>query len=98
VSLRARARAELDPYRAGLPDSVQRRLAERYAGMFAVYLAHRDVMDRVTFWGVTDADSWLNDWPVRGRTSHPLLFDRAGRPKPAFAAVVATARQHRAAR
>jgi len=37
---------------------------------------------------VTDRDSWLNNWPVRGRTNYPLLFDRDGRPKPAFAAVV----------
>ena len=35
---------------------------------------------RVTFWGVTDGDSWRNDWPVRGRTSYPLLFDRPASP------------------
>jgi endo-1,4-beta-xylanase len=29
---------------------------------------------------------------VRGRTSYPLLFDRQGRPKPAFDAVVRAAR------
>jgi endo-1,4-beta-xylanase len=81
----------LDPYRVLLPDSAQRLLADRYAGMFAVYLKHRDVIDRVTLWGVADGDSWLNDWPVRGRTNYPLLFDRAGRPKPAFEAVVETA-------
>jgi endo-1,4-beta-xylanase len=61
--------------------------------MFAVYLKHRDIVDRVTLWGVADGDSWLNDWPVRGRTNHPLLFDRSGRPKPAFDAVVETARR-----
>jgi endo-1,4-beta-xylanase len=88
-----RTRDGLDPYRASLPDAVQRLLADRYAGMFAVYLKHRDIVDRVTFWGVGDGDSWLNDWPVRGRTNHPLLFDRSGRPKPAFDAVVETARR-----
>jgi len=45
-------------------------------------------MSRVTFWGVTDRDSWLNNWPVPGRTSYPLLFDRNGKPKPAFEAVI----------
>src|SRR6185503_5643943 len=45
-----------DPYRAGLPDSVQRQLARRYAEIVRVYLAHRDVIKRVTFWGVDDAD------------------------------------------
>jgi endo-1,4-beta-xylanase len=37
---------------------------------------------------VTDQTSWKNNWPVRGRTNYPLLFDRAGRPKPAFDAVI----------
>jgi endo-1,4-beta-xylanase len=45
---------------------------------------------------VGDADSWLNDWPVRGRTSYPLLFDRNDQPKPAFDSVMATARMLRA--
>ena len=93
VTLRAAPEAGLNPYVAGLPDSVQQALARRYADLFRVYLKHKDAIDRVTFWGVTDGDSWLNGWPVRGRTSYPLLFDRAGRPKPAFDAVIRTARQ-----
>jgi endo-1,4-beta-xylanase len=93
VATRAVATAGSDPYVAGLPDSVQRQLARRYADLFAVYEKHRDIIDRVTFWGVTDATSWLDDFPARGRTNHPLLFDRQGRPKPAFDAVVATARR-----
>jgi len=40
---------------------------------------------------VTDEDSWLNDWPVKGRTSYPLLFDRNGQPKPAYDAVLRVA-------
>jgi endo-1,4-beta-xylanase len=47
---------------------------------------------------VSDANSWLNYWPVRGRTNHPLLFDRDHRPKPAFDAVVRLAQQRQAAR
>ena len=41
------------------------------------------------FGNVTDRESWLNNWPVRGRTAHPLLVDRQGAPKPAFEAVLA---------
>jgi endo-1,4-beta-xylanase len=81
----------LNPYVNGLPDAVQQQLAKRYADLFGVFLKHRDVVTRVTFWGVTDGDSWRNDWPVKGRTSYPLLFDRAGQPKPAFYAVVRVA-------
>jgi len=40
------------------------------------------------FWGLDDGHSWLNNYPVIGRTNHALLFDRQLRPKPAHAAVV----------
>jgi len=92
VTLSAEPAAELNPYAGGLPDSVQQALARRYAELFGVYMKYRDVIERVTFWGVTDGDSWLNRWPVRGRTSYPLLFDRAGQPKLAFDAVIRMAR------
>jgi endo-1,4-beta-xylanase len=87
VSLNFAPRPEINPYTNGLPDSVQQQLAQRYADLFSVFEKHRGAISRVTFWGVTDGNSWLNDWPVRGRTSYPLLFDREGRPKPAFKAV-----------
>jgi endo-1,4-beta-xylanase len=68
-----------------LSDAMQQQLAKRYADLFTVYLKHKDVVDRVTLWGVTDGDSWLNR---PGRVNHPLLFDREGKPKLAFDAVV----------
>ena len=43
---------------------------------------------RITFWGVNDAESWLNNFPTGGRTNYPLLFDRQGKPKPAFDAIL----------
>ena len=79
---------KLNPYRDGLPEAVAKEQARRFAELFGVYLKHQDVIDRVTFWGVTDADTWLNNWPVRGRTNYPLLFDREGKPKPAFDSIV----------
>jgi endo-1,4-beta-xylanase len=93
VSLNVKADPKLNPYVNGLPDAVQKALAERYAGLFGVYRKDRAVMSRVTLWGVTDGDSWRNDWPVVGRTSYPLLFDRMGEPKPAFDAVIRQAAQ-----
>jgi endo-1,4-beta-xylanase len=86
------ATSQFNPYVDSLPAIVQKALAQRYADLFAVFLEHRGVVDRITFWGVGDGDSWLNNWPMRGRTSYPLLFDRQDRPKPAFDAVVQTAR------
>jgi endo-1,4-beta-xylanase len=95
VTAQGTPRTGSNPYVAGLPDAVQRRLAQRYADLFQEFMRHRDVIDRVTFWGVGDGDSWLNNWPVRGRTSYPLLFDRQHRPKPAFDAVMRVVRQPR---
>jgi endo-1,4-beta-xylanase len=91
VGTRVELSPELNPYTAGLPAEVQTELAKRYAGIFGVFLKHRDAIARVTFWGVTDRVSWLNNFPVRGRTNYPLLFDREGKPKPAFDAVIQAA-------
>lgn len=92
VSAREQATPEYNPYPKGLPPEIQAKLAKRYADIFAVFVKHADAIERVTFWGVTDGDSWLNNWPVRGRTNHPLLFDRDGKPKPAFDAVIKAAK------
>ncbi len=88
VSVRAQATAESNPYVSGLPDDMQKALARRYADIFAVYLKYKDIITRITFWGVTDRFSWLNNFPAPGRTNYPLLFDRDGKPKPAFDAIL----------
>ena len=98
VSMSVAASAELNPYANGLPDSLQQKLAQRYADLFSVFLAHRGQISRVTFWGVNDADSWLNNWPIPGRTSYPLLFNRNCNPKPAFTAVIHSAEPENASR
>jgi endo-1,4-beta-xylanase len=95
VAMRAAATPAQNPYAGALPDSVQRALSARYEALFSLFMKHRAVIDRITFWGVADGDSWLNNWPVRGRTSHPLLFDRQHHPKPAFDGVVRAARTAR---
>lgn len=91
VSVHIEQNAALNPYVNGLPESIAKQEAERYADLFRVFLKHRDALERVTFWGVTDATSWRNDFPVRGRANYPLLFDRNGQPKPAFDAVIGVA-------
>jgi endo-1,4-beta-xylanase len=83
----AEQRAKLDPYTQGLPDTVAQQQAERYRQAFAMFLRHKKVIGRVTLWGTHDGHSWLNNFPVRGRTDYPLLFNRQGRPKAAFFAV-----------
>ena len=92
VSATSSGGAGTNPYAAGLPDAVQQTLARRYAELFDIFVKYRASMGRVTFWGVTDGGSWLNNFPIRGRTNYPLLFDREGKPKPAFFSVIGTAR------
>ncbi|WP_461065407.1 endo-1,4-beta-xylanase [Spirosoma horti] len=89
VGQRMTANAQSNPYPDALPDSVQQQLAADYEALFKLFLKHKDKVTRVTFWGVNDAQSWLNNWPIRGRTSYPLLFDRNNQPKPAFEKVIA---------
>lgn len=66
-------------------DETQQKLAQKYAELFSVFLKHKTDVNRVTFWGVYDATSWIG--------GSPLLFDRNYQPKPAFFAVVKTAQE-----
>ena len=83
----AQARGE-NPYPNGLPPDIADAEARRYASIFRVFKTHSDVISSVTFWGVHDGQSWLNDYPIKGRTNYPLLFDRKLQPKPAYKSVI----------
>jgi endo-1,4-beta-xylanase len=72
---------EFNPYSNGLPAEVETELVNRYLDIFQLYYKHRDKISRVTFWGIQDGGSWLNNWPVKGRTNYPLLFGRDYSPK-----------------
>jgi len=84
VSTRFDYTPERDPYIQGLPKNIEEKLAKRYEDIFKLYLKHRDKIDRVTLWGTADNETWLNDFPIKGRTNYPLLFDRGFKPKPAY--------------
>ncbi|MEM6692095.1 MAG: non-reducing end alpha-L-arabinofuranosidase family hydrolase [Planctomycetota bacterium] len=79
---------ENDPYVDGLPKKVEREQARRYANLFRLFLKHADKIKRVTFWGISDAYSFKNNFPIKGRTDHPVLINREGDPKLAFEAVL----------
>jgi endo-1,4-beta-xylanase len=81
-------RKEFNPYEEGLPDSMETVLSEIYQEVFKLTLKYKENITRVTFWGVHDGVSWLNNWPVRGRTNYPLLFDRNYQPKRAFHGII----------
>lgn len=94
VSATAQGSTKMNPYTKGLPDSMQQVLAKSYADLFTLFLKYKKDISRVTFWGVNDGESWLNGFPIHGRTNYPLLFDRNFKPKAAFYSVIATAKNH----
>jgi endo-1,4-beta-xylanase len=71
-----------NPYVKGLPTSKQQELEQRWLALFDIYKRHAQQITRVNLWGIGDHNSWLNNWPIKGRTNYPLLFDREYKEKP----------------
>ena len=51
---------------------------DQYNRLFRVFRKHRDVIDNVTFWNLSDRDSWV------GVNNHPLPFDENYKPKKVY--------------
>lgn len=73
---------KMNPYANGLPKEKAKEIQKRYMDFFNIYFRHRDQISRINLWGVADHNSWLNGWPIKGRTNYPLLFDRQYQSKP----------------
>ncbi len=72
----------LNPFKNGISKEKLDEQGRFMRRLFDLYKRHSDVFTRVTFWGVSDAFSWKNDFPVHGRTDFPLPFDRDMKAKP----------------
>jgi endo-1,4-beta-xylanase len=77
-----------DPYTDCLPQGIDDLMAARWGALFEVFVNHADTISSVTVWGLSDGQSWLNDFPVRDRTNYPLLFDRRLQPKSSYFSVI----------
>ena len=73
---------KMNPWPAGLPDSMNTVFTNRYLELFKTFCAYDECITRVTLWGVQDGTSWLNFFPIPRRTAYPLLFDRECKAKP----------------
>ena len=85
---------ELDIHCNGDDDAHVRALTEAYRSWFSMIrrLSLEGInIEAVTFWGVTDADSWLPGF--RREPSYPLLISADRQTKPAFDAVLAAAEE-----
>lgn len=89
ISTNAAYRESLNPYKDGLPKEVEDKLTKRYEDLFKLLLKYKDDVERVTLWGISDDLSWKNNFPMKGRTNYPLLFDREHKPKNAYWAIAA---------
>jgi GH35 family endo-1,4-beta-xylanase len=49
--------------------------------VFAILIKHKDVVERVTFWGLNDRRTWRAG-------QNPLIFDANNQRKPAYVAIV----------
>ena len=54
---------------------------DQYARLFKVFRKHKDVIDNVTFWNLSDRDSWL------GVNNYPLPFDKDYKPKRVYSII-----------
>lgn len=82
VSASFEYKKEMNPYADGLPEEVAQAWTGRMNDFFRLFVKHQDFVTRVTLWGVTDNDTWRNNWPMPGRKDYPLLFDRNYQAKP----------------
>jgi len=79
---------DLNPYKDGMPKEVETQWENRYLDFFRLFLKYKDKVNRVTLWGVSDKETWLNNFPVFGRTNYPLFFDREYKEKPIIKKVI----------
>lgn len=63
---------------------------EVYKMCFELFRKYKNILSGVTFWNISDRNSWLDNFPVKGRKDYPLLFDKDLRPKRAFWEVIKT--------
>ena len=75
-------RPEMDPYKKGLTREQEARMEQFWIDFYKMLIPHHKDILRVNFWCLNDANSWRNDFPIKGRTDYATLFDRQNKRKP----------------
>ena len=81
---RAKRPGEADAYTPQL----EKKQTDKYAEVFKIFRKYRNVITGITFWNLSDRNTWLDGYPVPGRKNYPLLFDQNFQPKKAYWKVV----------
>lgn len=58
-----------------VPSHIRTLHEDQYANLFKLFRKYKDVITNVTFWNLSDRDSWL------GENNYPLPFDKEYKPK-----------------
>ncbi len=69
-------------------DNLAQQQTIAYGRYFEAFRSYRDPITGVTFWGLADDHTWLDNFPVAGRKNYPLLFDKNLDPKQAYFKVI----------
>lgn len=75
-------RPEMDPYKEGLTKEQEAKIEQFWVDFYKMLIPHHKDILRVNFWCLNDANSWRNDFPIKGRTDYATLFDRQNQLKP----------------
>ncbi|MCQ2112622.1 MAG: endo-1,4-beta-xylanase [Bacteroidaceae bacterium] len=63
---------------AAITPEVKQKFEDQYTMLFRLLRKHKDVIDCVTFWNLSDRDSWL------GARNYPLPYDENYKPKDVY--------------
>jgi endo-1,4-beta-xylanase len=83
-SMRTKRPGEADAFSPEL----EKKQVDKYAEVFKIFREYKDAITGVTFWNISDKNTWLDTYPVPGRKNYPLLFDENLMPKKAYWKVV----------
>jgi endo-1,4-beta-xylanase len=61
---------------------------QMYDDIFSIFREYKDLVTSVTLWGISDAYTWKDNFPVHGRKDWPMLFDVNGQPKASYDRIV----------
>ncbi|MCX6333095.1 MAG: endo-1,4-beta-xylanase [Bacteroidia bacterium] len=76
-----------DPKSAYTADLAQKQTSA-FGRYFLAFRNFKEAITGVTFWGLADDYTWLDNFPVAGRKNYPLLFDENLNPKPAYFEII----------
>ncbi|PPB49160.1 hypothetical protein C4K88_10690 [Arthrobacter pityocampae] len=84
----------VDPYSPAFEDDADAaaEVGYYYRDLFTMLREHNESVDSVTFWGISNARTWLRTWPMARPWEQPLPFDDDLQVTPAYWGIVDPAR------